>query len=124
VTSVIAKAAPGAPRCDECGWECRDGRRPDRRSVGRAAGGSGRRASAPLLGLAAALQRLVYSALAETFLAGGRIDFAARFCWLLDLLDPRAITGGANNFDKDLTRLFHNDQSLKQNTNLNSFVGR
>jgi hypothetical protein len=22
VTSVIAKVAPGAPRCDECGWEC------------------------------------------------------------------------------------------------------
>jgi hypothetical protein len=45
-----------------------------------------------------ALQRLVYSTFAETFLAGGRIEFAARFCWLLDLLKPRAITGGANNF--------------------------
>jgi hypothetical protein len=68
--------------------------------------------------------RLVYSAFAETFLAGSRIDFAARFRWLLDLLKPRAVTGGANNFGQDLTPLFHNDQSLKQNTNLNSFVGR
>jgi hypothetical protein len=60
-----------------------------------------------------ALQRLVYSTFAETFLAGGRIEFAARFCWLLDLLKPHAITGGANNFGQWLTRLFHNDQSLK-----------
>jgi hypothetical protein len=71
-----------------------------------------------------ALLRLIYSAFAETFLAGGRIDFAARFCWLLDLLKPRAITGGANNFGQNLTRFFHDDQSLKQNTNLNSFAGR
>jgi hypothetical protein len=67
--------------------------------------------------------RLAYPALAETFIAGGRIDFAVRFCWLLDLLKPRAITGGANNFGQTLTWLFHNDQSLEQNTNLNSFVG-
>ena len=60
-----------------------------------------------------ALQRLVYSTFAETFLAGGRIEFVARFCWLLDLLKPRAITGGANNFGQWLARLFHNDQSLK-----------
>jgi hypothetical protein len=70
------------------------------------------------------LLRLIYSAFAETFLASGRIDFAARFCWLLNLLNPRAITGGANNFGQNLTRSFHDDQSLKQNTNLNSFVGR
>jgi hypothetical protein len=67
----------------------------------------------------AALPRLVYPALAETFLAGGRIDFAARFCWLLDLLDPRAITARANNFGKNLTRLFYSDQSSEQNTKLN-----
>jgi hypothetical protein len=60
-----------------------------------------------------ALLRLGYSTFAETFLAGGRIEFAARFCRLLDLLKPRAITGGANNFGQWLTRLFHNDQSLK-----------
>jgi hypothetical protein len=60
-----------------------------------------------------ALQRLGYATFAETFLAGGRIEFAARFSWLLDLLKPRAITGGANNFGQWLTRLFHNDQSLK-----------
>jgi hypothetical protein len=63
--------------------------------------------------LVACLLRLAYPALAETFLAGGRIDFAARFRWLLDLLKPRAITGGANNFGKNLTPLFHEDQSLK-----------
>ena len=68
--------------------------------------------------------RPTYSAFAETFLAGGRVDFAARFCWLLDLLKPGAVAGGANNFAQSLTRLFHYDQSLKQNTNLNSFVGR
>ena len=54
--------------------------------------------------------RLVCSALAETFLAFGRIDFAARIRWLLDFLKPRPITGGANNFGQTLTRLFHNDQ--------------
>jgi len=57
-----------------------------------------------------ALQRFVYSPLAETFLAFGRIDFAARFWRLLDLLQPRAITGGANNFGH-FTWFFHSDQS-------------
>jgi hypothetical protein len=70
-------------------------------------------------GCRTALQRLAYSALAETFLAGGRIDLAARFCWLLDLLKPRAITGCANNFGQNLTRLFHNYQSLKEETKFN-----
>lgn len=48
-------------------------------------------------GLDAALLRHVYSTLAETFLAFGRIDFAARFRWLFDLLETRAIAGSANN---------------------------
>jgi hypothetical protein len=72
-----------------------------------------RRGSMSRDGWPTALQRLVYSTLAKTFLAFGRINFAARFRWLLDLLKPRAITGGANNFGQWLTRFFHNDQSLK-----------
>jgi hypothetical protein len=65
--------------------------------------------------------RLLYSAFAETLLALGRIDFAARLRWLFDPLQPCAITGGANSFHT-LTRFFHSDQSLKQNKNLNSFA--
>jgi hypothetical protein len=65
-----------------------------------------------------------YSAFAETLLALGRIDFAARLRWLFDLLKPRAITGGANSFDHTLTRFFHSGQSLKQNKKLNSFARR
>jgi hypothetical protein len=72
-----------------------------------------RRRSISRDGWPTALLGLGYSTFAETFLAGGRIEFAARFCRLLDLLKPRAITGGANNFGQWLTRLFHNDQSLK-----------
>jgi hypothetical protein len=34
--------------------------------------------------------------------------------WLLYLREPRAITGGANNFGQDFTGLFHIAQSLKQ----------
>jgi len=59
----------------------------------------------------AALLRLVYSALAETYLAFGRIDFAARLRWLLYLLHPHAVAGGANNFVQNITRLFHSNQS-------------
>ena len=49
----------------------------------------------------------LYSAFAQTLRAFGRIDFAARLRWLLDLLNPRAIAGGANNFGRSLTRFFH-----------------
>jgi hypothetical protein len=49
-----------------------------------------------------------------TFLASARKDFAARLRWLLDFREPRAITGGANNFGQSFTRFFHSDQSLKQ----------
>jgi len=69
--------------------------------------------------LEAASLRLLYSTFAEAFLAFGRIDFAARLSWLCDLRKPSAITGRANNFGQNLTRLFHNDQSLKQNEKLN-----
>jgi|HubBroStandDraft_6_1064221.scaffolds.fasta_scaffold6668832_1 hypothetical protein len=44
-------------------------------------------------GLDVALLRHVYSTVAETFLAFGRIDFAARFRGLFDLLEIRAIAG-------------------------------
>jgi hypothetical protein len=60
---------------------------------------------------------LLYPAFAETFLAFRRIDFTARLRWLLDLLQARAIAGGANNFGQTFTRSFHRDQSLKQNKN-------
>jgi len=50
---------------------------------------------------------LLYSAFAETFRAFRGVDFAARLRWLLDLLKPRAIAGGANNFGRSLTRFFH-----------------
>jgi hypothetical protein len=53
---------------------------------------------------------LFYSALAETLLAFGGIDFAARLRWLLYLLDPGAVASGASNFGQSLTRIFHNDQ--------------
>jgi hypothetical protein len=52
----------------------------------------------------------LYSAFAETFRAFRRIDFAARLRWLLDLLQPRAIAGGANDFGRRLTRLLHRDE--------------
>ena len=55
----------------------------------------------------------------STFLADGRIDFAPRLRRLLNLLEPSAITGGANDFDQYVTQLLHNDQSLKQETKLN-----
>ena len=49
----------------------------------------------------------LYSAFAETFRAFRGIDFAARLRWLRDLLKPRAIAGGADNFGRSLTRFFH-----------------
>jgi hypothetical protein len=62
-----------------------------------------------------------YSALAEAFLAFGRIDFAARLLGLFDHLCPCAITGGANSLGQGFTLFFHNGQSSKQNQKLNSF---
>lgn len=62
--------------------------------------------------------RLLYSAFAETCRAFGRIDFAARLRWLPDLLQPGAITGGADSFGQNFTRFFHYDQSLKQDKKL------
>jgi hypothetical protein len=67
---------------------------------------------------------LLYSAFAETFRAFRRIDFAAWLRWLLDLLKPRAIAGGANHLCHNFTRSFHRDQSLKQKKDLNSFARR
>jgi hypothetical protein len=64
------------------------------------------------------LLRLVDSAFAETNLADSRIDPAAWFCGLINLLKPRAIAGGATHLSQ-LARFFHNDQSLKQNKKLN-----
>jgi hypothetical protein len=61
---------------------------------------------------------LLYSAFAETFRAFGRIDFAARLRWLRDLREPRAITGGANNFGQNFTWCFHSDQSIKTKQNV------
>ena len=58
-------------------------------------------------------RRLLYTAFAETCRAFGRIDFAPQLRWLLDLLQPGAITGGADSFGQNFTRLFHYDQSLK-----------
>jgi hypothetical protein len=51
-------------------------------------------------------------AFAKTFLAAGRIDSAARLCWLLNPLEARAITGWANNFGRNFACFFHNHQML------------
>jgi hypothetical protein len=48
-----------------------------------------------------------------TFFAFGRIDSAARLRWLLDPLQPGAITDGTVSFGQNFTRFFHYDQ-LKQ----------
>jgi len=66
---------------------------------------------------------LPYSAFAKAFLAFRRIDFAARLRWLLDLLQPCAITGGANSFGQNFT-FFHNDQSLPRERCSWLFEGR
>jgi hypothetical protein len=58
-------------------------------------------------------RRLLYTAFAETCRAFRRIDFAPQLRWLLDPLQPGAITGGADSFGQNFTRLFHHDQSLK-----------
>jgi hypothetical protein len=55
---------------------------------------------------------LIYSALAETYLAFRRIDFAARLCRLLGLLKSRAVAGRASHFSRNFLRFFHRDQSL------------
>jgi hypothetical protein len=73
---------------------------------------------APSPGEDTALLRLVDSAFAETNLADCRIDPAAWFCRLIDLLKPLAIASRANNLSQ-LARFFHNDQSSKQNKKLN-----
>src|SRR6266403_4021290 len=57
----------------------------------------------------------LYSAFAETFRAFRGIDFTTRLRGLSDLLKPRAVAGGANNFSQNFKRSFHRDQSLKQN---------
>jgi hypothetical protein len=41
---------------------------------------------------------LFYATFAETLRAGARIDFTVRFCWLLNLGEPRAVAGGTNRF--------------------------
>jgi hypothetical protein len=64
----------------------------------------------------------LYSAFAKTFLALGRIDFAARLRWLFDLLDPRAITGSANSFSQKFTRLFHQLSIVKTKRKV-EFIG-
>jgi hypothetical protein len=56
---------------------------------------------------------LLYSAFAEALLAFRRIDFVARLRRLLHLLQPCAITGGANIFGQNFTLFLHNDQSFK-----------
>ena len=63
-------------------------------------------------------RRLPNAAFADTCQALGRIDFAPRLRWPLDLLQPSAITGGADNFRRSFTRLFHCDQSLRQDEKL------
>jgi hypothetical protein len=65
--------------------------------------------------------RRLYSAFAEAFLAFRRIDFVARLRRLLHLLQPCAITGGANSFGQNSTLFLHNDQSLNKDKKLNPF---
>lgn len=62
--------------------------------------------------------RLPYSPSAETFRTFRRIDFAARLRWLLDVLNARAIAGGAGHLDQRFTWMFHCAQSLKRVTSL------
>jgi hypothetical protein len=61
--------------------------------------------------------RLPYSAFTVTFSAFGRIDSAARLRWLLDPLQPGAVTDMAVGFGQNFMRFFHYDQSLKQEKN-------
>jgi hypothetical protein len=56
---------------------------------------------------------LFYSAFTEAFLAFRRIDFVARLRWLLDLLQPCAITGGANSFGQNFTLFLHKRPIIK-----------
>ena len=58
---------------------------------------------------------LFYATFAETLCAGARIDFTARFCWLLNPGKPHAVAGGANRFfSQNFMRFFHALNSLKQ----------
>jgi hypothetical protein len=51
---------------------------------------------------------LFNSTFAETLCAGARIDFTARFCWLLNLGKPDAVAGGTNRFfSQNFMRFFH-----------------
>jgi hypothetical protein len=75
-------------------------------------------AGAPSATGARSRSRLLYSAFAETILTFRRIDFAARLRWLLDLLKPHPIAGGANHLDHRCMWMFHCVQSLKQMTSL------
>jgi hypothetical protein len=56
---------------------------------------------------------LSYPALAETFPALAGVNFAPRLRWLLDLPQPRAIAGGANNLGQTFARSSHRNQSSK-----------
>jgi hypothetical protein len=65
-----------------------------------------RPASAPPEGKFTRSSGLRHFALAKTFLAGGWIDFPARFCWLpFDLLKTRATAGRADHFLKPVSWL-------------------
>jgi hypothetical protein len=45
--------------------------------------------------------------------AGGRIDFAARFCWLLELGETYAVTGRTDNFCQNFIWFFHSHQFVE-----------
>ena len=51
-------------------------------------------------------------ALAETFLAGRRVDSPTRLGWLLELLEARAVTGRADHFRSCFACFFHNSQMV------------
>jgi hypothetical protein len=58
---------------------------------------------------------LFYATFAETLLAGARIDFMTRFCWLLHLREPDAVASGTNRFFiQSFMLFFHALNSLKQ----------
>jgi hypothetical protein len=67
----------------------------------------------------------LYSTFAATFRAFWGIDFATRLSRLFDLLEPRAIAGGANNLSQSFTRSFiainhhlHKDSGWSQPRNV------
>jgi len=59
------------------------------------------------------LLRLLNSPFAKTSLAGHRIDFAARLCWLLNGGESLATAGGTNNFCQNFTWFFHSHQFIE-----------